>query len=69
MDQKIPGLSKTISKLDLVKFFMQLSWEIKLITHDKYLEMVEKLEEIGKDLGSWKKSIESKLPPKNDGRK
>lgn len=69
MDQKILILSKTISKLDLVKFFMQLAWEIKLITHDKYIEIIEKLEEIGKDIGSWKKSIEAKLPPKNDGRK
>ncbi len=63
MEQKTIGLSKTISKLDLVKFFMQLAWEIKLITNEKYLEIVEKLEEIGRDLGSWKKSVE-KTPTK-----
>jgi hypothetical protein len=64
MEQKVSGLSKTISKLDLVKFFMQTSWEIKLITNEKYIEIAEKLDGIGRDLGSWKKSIEIKLPPK-----
>lgn len=63
-EPKIITLSKAISKLDIVKFFMQLAWEAKLITNDKYIEIAEKLEEIGKDLGSWKKSVEAKLPPK-----
>ncbi|MBN2093949.1 MAG: four helix bundle protein, partial [Candidatus Zambryskibacteria bacterium] len=68
MTQKVLGLSKVISKLDLVKFFMQMAWEIKLIPNEKYIEISQKLEEIGRDSGSWKKSIEIKLPPKNDGR-
>ena len=64
MDQKIPVLGKTISKLDLVKFFIQMSWEIKLVANNQYVEMAQKLETIGRDLGSWKKTLEQKLPPK-----
>lgn len=63
MEQKIIGLSKTISKLDLVKFFLQMAWEIRLIPNEKYIEISEKLIEIGRDLGSWKKTVEAKLPP------
>ncbi len=48
-------------KLDHVKFFMQLAWENKLVQTDKYTELSRCLEEIGRQLGSWKKGIENKL--------
>ena len=63
-EEKIFLLSKAISRLDLLKFFMQLSWENKLIPTTKFAELSQKLEEIGRILGGWKKGIKSKTPAK-----
>lgn len=59
-EQKIPLLNRAISRLDVVKFFVQLSWEGKLIPTDKYSELLLKLEEIGRQLGGWKNGLEIK---------
>lgn len=64
IEQKIPLLNKAISRLDVLKFFTQFAWENKLIPTDKYSELLLKLEEIGRQLGGWKKGIENKLQTK-----
>lgn len=56
-DQKIILLTKTITRLDVLKFFVQLAWESKLIPTAKYAELSQKLEEIGRMLGGWKKGL------------
>lgn len=56
-DQKIILLGKTISRLDILKFFLQLAWENKLIPTNKYAELSKMLEEIGRMLGGWKKGL------------
>ena len=61
-EAKIMLLGKVISKLDTLKFFIQLAWEGKLIPHDKYIELSGKLEEIGKMLGGWRKGLQNKTP-------
>lgn len=58
-EQKVIVLGKVISKLDTLKFFMQLAWESKLIPQVKYIELSQKLEEIGKMLGGWRKGLQS----------
>jgi hypothetical protein len=63
-EHKIPLLNKAITKLDTIKFFTQLSWEGKLITTEKYSILLSGLEEIGRQLGGWKKGVESKLQTK-----
>ena len=63
-DIKIVQLGKTITKLDALRFFIQLAWESKLIPLEKYTELIEKLHEIGRQLGGWKKGLEQKLPRK-----
>ncbi len=60
-EQKILLLNKTIAKLDILKFFIQLAWESKLIPTQKQAELSEKLEEIGRMLGGWKKGIQHML--------
>jgi hypothetical protein len=62
IEQKIPFLNKAISRLDVVKFFTQLAWEHKLISTDKYSDLISKLEEIGRQLGGWKKGLQTKTP-------
>jgi hypothetical protein len=66
-EPKILTLGKTITRLDLLKFFGQIAWESRLIPTDKYTELSEKLEEIGRMLGGWRKGL-TKLSPHNDER-
>jgi hypothetical protein len=62
-EQKIIILDRTVSKLDVLKFFLQIAWENKLLPTKQYADLSEKLEEIGRMLGGWKKGLETKLPP------
>ncbi len=48
-------INKVIAKLDALKFFMQISWEIKALDNKKYIQLSEPLAEIGRMLGGWKK--------------
>jgi len=54
---KIPYIQKAVSKLDLLKFFLQISWEIKSLDNKKYIILSEHLEEIGKMLGGWQRQL------------
>lgn len=63
-EQKIVVLARAISKLDMLKFFVQLAWEIKLIPNEKFAELIKRLEEIGRMLGGWKKGLQTKTPAK-----
>jgi len=56
---KIIQLGKAISKLDTLKFFCQIAWEGKLIPTEKYIALSEKLEEVGRMLGGWRKGLQS----------
>ena len=60
---KISRLIIAISKLDGIKFFLQIAWENKCIPSEKYSTLSEQLEEIGRMLGGWKKGLEKKTPP------
>jgi hypothetical protein len=64
IEQKIPILSRTISKLDNLKFFLQLAWESKLIKTEKYADISKELEEIGRQLGGWRNGLLKKLQEK-----
>ena len=56
-DQKLPYLQKASAKLDMLKFFLQISWEIKSLDNKKYIILSEHLDEIGKMLGGWQKQF------------
>lgn len=57
-EHKIPMLNKAITKLDILKFFTQLAWENKLIATEKYSNLTSRIEEIGRQLGGWKKGLQ-----------
>lgn len=67
-EQRLPYLKKATLKLDLLKFFLQVSWEIKALDNKKYISLSEKLHEIGKMLGGWIRGIVSKENPADKGR-
>lgn len=60
LEHKIPILNKAITRLDVVKFFVQLTWENKLISNEKYADFLGRLENIGRQLGGWKKGLQKK---------
>ncbi|MDP1706696.1 MAG: four helix bundle protein [bacterium] len=70
-EQKMPLLAKAISKIDAVKFFLQIVWENKLIAAEQYSELIMKLQEIGRMLGGWRKGLLNKTPasPRPTGEK
>ena len=62
-EPKIIFLSKAISRLDVLKFFLQTAWENKLIHTERFIELSKKVEEVGRMLGGWKRGLDKKLSP------
>lgn len=54
--EKSPYLEKALRKLDILKFFLQVSWEIKMLNNKKYIRLSECLNEVGKMLYGWIKN-------------
>ena len=61
-ENKLTYLLKSSAKLDLLKFFLRISWEIKALDNKKYVVLSERFDEIGKMLGGWIRLIKEKLP-------
>lgn len=58
-DEKISPLNKATVKLDLLKILICLAENTKSIPTKKYLFLEEKLQEIGRMLGGWIKSVKT----------
>ncbi len=54
--EKIIFQKRASAKLDLLKFFLQVAWEIDSLENKKYITLSEKLNEVGRMLGGWIKS-------------
>lgn len=63
-DQKLPVILKAITAFDLLKFFLQVAWEIKSLDNKKYAALSEQLNEIGRMLGGWHKQLVTQTPSK-----
>jgi hypothetical protein len=61
--EKLPIIRKATTKLDLLKFFLQVSWEIKALDTKKYIKLSENLNEIGRMLGGWLKQTQKQNSP------
>lgn len=59
---KLPLIDKAISKIDKIKFFAEIGWEHRLIPAKDYSELLKEMEEIGRELGGWKKRLIKKTP-------
>jgi len=60
--EKMTILDRCISRIDLLKLLLNLSWDIKALDSKKYIHLSEKLAEIGKMLGGWKRQLQNKTP-------
>lgn len=59
-EKKVTYLEKASIQLDLLKFFLQISWEIGVLQTKHYSTLSEHLSEIGRMLGGWRRGVESK---------
>jgi four helix bundle protein len=56
-EKKLPHLEKAIISLDLLKILLRLAKDIQCLDNKKYLQLQESLQEIGRMLGGWKRSV------------
>lgn len=56
-ENKAVIIKKASLKLDLLKFFIQIAWELKAIDNKKFAELAAPLIEIGKMLGGWQRQF------------
>jgi hypothetical protein len=57
---KITLLEKTIIKVDSLRFFVQLCWELKLLPTKSFTLIGQEIEEVGKMIGGWRKGLLTK---------
>lgn len=55
--EKLPLLKQASLKVDVLKILFRLLRDLKIIDNKKYLMLEEFLQEIGKMLGGWIKSV------------
>jgi hypothetical protein len=60
LGDKIPLVDKAISRVDLMKLLLQMSYEIKALDTKYYLKLGENTYDIGKMLGGWRKQLLNK---------
>lgn len=56
-EEKNIFLNKANAKLEILKILVRLAEEVKAISTKKYLLLQEKLQETGKMLGGWMRSL------------
>jgi hypothetical protein len=60
--EKLSLVGQAIGKSDLLKFFLQIAWEQKILDQKTYAALNLNLDEVGRMLGGWKKSLSEKTP-------
>ena len=61
--EKIVLLDRCIARIDLLKLFIDLAFDIQALDIKKYERLAEAFYEIGRMLGGWRRQLESKTPP------
>jgi hypothetical protein len=58
-EEKLPYIRLAIRKNDALKIFLMILWETKSLDNNKYIQLSEKVSEIGRMLGGWNGNISS----------
>ncbi len=56
---KLPILQKADRAMVLLKFFLQLAWDVKALDNKKYVVLSKNLDEVGKMLGGLIKGLQN----------
>lgn len=59
-ESRVQQLIQVSADLDMLRVFLRLSLDVKAITQKKSLTIQEQLDEVGRMLGGWIKSIRQK---------
>ncbi len=51
--EKLPYIKRAVTRIDTLKVFLQMVWEMELIDTQHYTDLSEKVADIGKMLGGW----------------
>lgn len=57
-DRKLRVLETANGKFDVLKVLFRTARELKILDNKKYLSLEEKIQEIGRMLGGWMKSLQ-----------
>jgi len=58
--KKIVLLEEASDKVDVIKFFLQLLWELHQISNSQYIWLETDMQDLGKIIGGWKKGLFNK---------
>jgi len=61
-EEKITLLKKASVKFDTLKIFVRLLKDLGILDNKKYTDLQVRLQEIGRMLGGWQKSLANKSP-------
>lgn len=61
-EEKLKVVQKLSAKLDCLKFFLKILWEIKSLDHKKYAALSLPIAEVGKMIGGWLKLLKQTPP-------
>lgn len=61
--EKLSVVQKLSTKIDALKFFLKLLWEIKALDNKKYNALSWPIVEIGKMAGGWLTMLKKETPP------
>jgi hypothetical protein len=59
-EQKIYYLNQASDIFDILKYMLQIAWEMKILDNNKYLALSQPLNEIGKMLGGWQRQTKTR---------
>ena len=59
-ESRLPQLMNVSAEIDMLRVFIRLTLDVKAIPQQKYIALQEKIDEIGRMLGGWIKSLKQK---------
>ncbi len=68
-DEKLPTIQRALSGTDTLKFLLQVAWEVRALDNKKYTELSEGLQEVGRQIGGWRKGLQTKTPASTAGER
>jgi hypothetical protein len=66
---KLLYIDRAISRIDLLKLLLLLAFENKDLDTKKYIEVAERLAEVGRMLGGWRREMVQKTSHQNSEKK
>lgn len=58
--EKIGTLERALIGIDAMKFLLKITWEVRILDSDKYLLLSKGIEEGGRQVGGWRKGLQTK---------